>query len=53
MGDPSAHEARQDAARSGSVVGSEVDRVEHAIFADLDGDDEVIGAWLWGAVDPV
>lgn len=41
MADPAAHSARADAERSGTVVGSDVDRIESALLADiaLEGED--------------
>lgn len=51
---PAEHEARADAERHGTVVGGDVDRIEHLILDDLA--DEECGAWpageapsvLWG-----
>lgn len=64
---PAEHEARKDAERSGQVVGSDVDRVESDLLAELAGDDAYLhpggaGAWLageapvpslWGVADPL
>lgn len=52
------HCAREDAGRTGTIVGSEVDRIEALAMADAATGvevDEGYGAWLlgeaWGVVD--
>jgi hypothetical protein len=48
---PAEHEARADAERSGSIVGGDVDRIEHALLSD----DELMaeGRALITRIDPV
>lgn len=47
MANPAEHEARADAERSQTIVGSDVDRVESLALADAAGDEaESYGAWF-------
>jgi hypothetical protein len=43
---PAEHCARAEAERAGTIVGSDVDRIESALLAEPD--DEGTGAWLVG-----
>lgn len=43
---PAEHSARAEAERAGTIVGSDVDRIESDLLAELD--DEGAGAWLVG-----
>lgn len=44
---PAEHGARAEAERAGTIVGSDVDRIESDLLAEL-CDDEGAGAWLVG-----
>jgi hypothetical protein len=68
MANPAEHSAREDARRSGTICGSDVDVTEHHLIAATAGEEDGgVGAWmlgehgigfergvvLWGVADPL